>query len=182
MLKERKTGVLYFLPLLFAVALFSSCDDNGGVLPGESVSEEDRSFALNASYSNLAEIQMGQLAASKATIEDIREFGADMVTAHTTLQTELIAVALNRSIPIPDAVSNEDGQLYNLLENLEGNSFDSAYVANQIIAHQEAQNIFQSQVDEGTNDQLKEYAFSTLPHIVAHLERAQALQLNYFPD
>src|SRR5690554_2007327 len=70
---QQPTGWLGFLLLGVVLVVFSSCDD-GENDPQNPVTEQDRVFAVEATYSNLAEIEMGQLAIDKATNESISEF------------------------------------------------------------------------------------------------------------
>jgi putative membrane protein len=180
--KKKPNLLIYLFSMLMLAGSFSACSEDEVTPPGDLVSDQDRLFARDASYSNLAEIQMGELAASKGILESVREFGGDMVTEHTAAQTQLIDLASSLSIAIPDTLSAEHQEQYDVLENLEGEEFDRAYLALQVVAHQEAQLIFESEVDTGTNEQLQEYAYNTLQNIVMHLERAENLQNEQFPD
>ena len=140
------------------------------------VSEQDKNFALNVSYSNLAEIAMGQLALSEGNDLFVQEFGEMMITDHTNVQDQLANLAESNDIAISDTLKTEQQILYDQLSILEGLAFDSTYINSQILAHQEAQQIFQTQIDQGQHPQLVEFASITLPHINMHLERALELK------
>lgn len=153
---------------------FTACEDDEEP-PRAPISAQDRDFAKQATYSNLAEIAMGQLALTEAQDESIREFAQMMVTEHTKAQDELRYLAESDELEIPDTLNTEQQAVYEELEQLEGYAFDSAYISSQVVAHQQAQQIFQKQIDQGENPNILEYTSSILPHINEHL--ALALQL-----
>ena len=164
-----------YLLLAAIILAFSACDNENDE-PNNPVSEQDRNFAIDATYSNLAEIVLGQLAVSDAMDEAVRGFGTMMVTEHTTAQDQLSNIAASFDIDIPDTLNHEHRALHTQLSALEGAAFDDAYISSQITAHQEAQQLFQTQIDQGLNPRLKEYASNILPHIMMHLERAMELK------
>lgn len=119
---------------------------------------------------------MGQLALSDGNNTSIREFAQMMVTDHTNAQDELRYLAESHELEIPDTLNNEQQALYDQLSLLEGYALDSAYISSQVVAHQEAQQIFQRQIDQGENIQIVGYASSILQHINMHLSRAMELK------
>lgn len=160
---------------------FASCNDDEES-PGEPVSAQDREFAVQATYSNLAEIAMGQLALSETGDESVRQFAQMMVTDHTQAQDELRYLSESYDLEIPDTLTNEHQAIYQELEQLEGYSLDSAYISSQVAAHREAQQIFQKQIDQGENPNIVKYASSILPHISMHLSSVMELKEELVPE
>ena len=160
---------------------FTSCKDDEET-PRDTVSAQDREFAVQATYSNLAEVAMGQLALTETEDESIRQFAQMMVTEHTQVQDELRYLAESYDLEIPDTLNSEHQALHEELEQLEGYAFDSAYISSQVVAHQQAQQIFQKQIDQGENLDVVELASSTLPHISAHLTQAMELKEELVPE
>jgi putative membrane protein len=163
--------------LLLGLALigFTACEDDEEN-PRAPVSDQDREFAIQATYSNLAEIAMGQLALTETEDELVRQFAQMMVTEHTQVQDQLRYLAESYELEIPDTLNIEQQALHEELEQLEGYTFDSAYISSQVTAHQQAQQIFQKQIDQGENPEVVKLASSTLPHINAHLTQAMELK------
>lgn len=170
-------SVLGILLLGFTTA----CEDQEND-PRDPVTQQDMDFAVDATYSNLSEIEFGQLAVEKAEYESVRDFGVLMVTDHTNAQNQLATIAGIQDIEVPDTLKAEHQLLYDQLLAMEGEAFDSAYIRSQIEAHQQAQQIFQTQIEEGSYKQLLDFASSTLPHINAHLERAMELKDELMPE
>lgn len=164
------------LILILCVGVIACSDDDNGDIIDDEVSQQDKSFATDATFSNLAEIEMGGLAASKGTHESVVSFGELMVTEHTTAQNRLETIADSLSIAIPDSLTTKHQTLYDQLSALDGAAFDSAYITSQITAHQEAQQIFEVQIDDGDNDAVEDYASETITHINMHLEMAREIK------
>lgn len=169
--------------LLLGLALigFTACEDDEET-PRTPVTSQDREFAKQATYSNLAEIAMGQLALTETEDESIRQFAQMMVTDHTEAQDELRYLAESYELELPDTLNNEQQAIYEQLEQLEGYAFDSAYIRSQVTAHQQAQQTFQKQIDQGENPNILDYASSILPHINTHLARAMELKEELVPE
>jgi putative membrane protein len=58
-------------------------------------------FLRHAASDGLAEVQLGQMAAERATNSEIQRFGQRMVTDHTKANQELMALARSKNISIP---------------------------------------------------------------------------------
>ena len=178
--KKQAVKLHYYLLLLIFCVGAVSCsndDDNGNPIDNE-ISNQDREFARNATFSNLAEIEMGELAASKGNLEAVRDFGQMMVTEHTTAQSRLETIADSLNVEIPDTLQPDHKAMYEQLSALSGEAFDSAYIVSQVAAHEQAEQIFKKQDDDGDNDALEDYAEENRPHIRMHLERAREIRDN----
>jgi putative membrane protein len=168
----RWVGLLLLGLLLIG---FTSCEEDEEA-PRDTVSAQDREFTVQATYANLAEIAMGQLALTQAEDESIRQYAETMVTDHTKAQDELRYLVESYDLEIPDTLEIGDQIIYEELEQLEGYAFDSAYIGSQVVAHQKTQQLFQNQIDRGENTGIVQYASSTLPHLTEHLARAMDLK------
>ena len=85
----------------------------------------------NAALSGNAEIILGQLASQKGTSSDIKNFGNQMVTDHTSMATQLknIAASLNYKLPADTALDQKHQQLKQQLMNTpSGFKWDSIYI------------------------------------------------------
>jgi len=138
--------------------------------------EEDKNFAVDATYSNLAEIRMGEMAQTKAVSESVKQFGETMVREHSTALEQLRKIADEQGIDLPDTVKKQDKQIEEEISGLEGAAFDSAYMLHQVEAHQKAQQLFERGANNDRNPDLKDYAISTLEHINMHLKMAKEVK------
>jgi putative membrane protein len=163
-----------FLVGAFAAFMVSACnkdDDN-------KTNSTDQNFMTQVAIGNKAEIMAGQLAATKGTNAQVIAFGQMMMTEHGQAQTDLAAVANSVGWTLPDTVDAEHQALMVRLNSLSGHSFDTAYINSQVRDHQKTLTIFQSEINGGNNQSVRNYANQYLPHIQMHLQRADSISRN----
>lgn len=158
--------------------IFSACkkDDNSN---SNTVSASDKTFVMQASMSNTAEVQAGNLASSKASSAAVKAFAQYMVTEHTTAQTDLQKVASTYNLTLADSVDASHVALLSQLNALSGRAFDSVYIHSQITDHQNALNLFNNEISSGTNASVKNYASTYKPHIQMHLNMADSISHSF---
>ncbi|HLU88352.1 MAG TPA: DUF4142 domain-containing protein [Cyclobacteriaceae bacterium] len=178
---SQKKNLSRYLLLAVVTLSIAGCEKDDAK-PVDPLNEQDKNFAVDATYSNLAETRMGQLAMDKGANLSVREFGEMMVTEHTEAQDQLALIAESLDILLPDTLATEQRVLHEQLSLLEDEAFDSAYISSQITAHREAQQIFQRQIDQGLNSRLHAYASNTLLKINLHLENALDLESEFVPE
>jgi|GEM_PF-924990 len=165
--------------LLVALLLTASCSREHSGNKDTEIDDDnrhDQTFAVEASYSNLAEIKMGELAQSKAVSEEVVQFAERMVTEHTAALQRLRSISNEQGIKIPDTLPAQHRRVQDEVSALEGEAFDSAYMHQQIQAHEKAQELFRSaSTGDGGGGSYADYAKSTLEHINAHLARAKEI-------
>jgi len=97
----------------------------------------DAAFAIKAAQGGLAEVKLGQLAAEKASSPDVKAFGQQMIDDHTKANDQLKAVAESEGMTLPTDVNGKQQAMYDRLSKLSGAQFDSAYVKDMVMDHQE---------------------------------------------
>jgi len=161
-----------FLTGSVALIVFASCKKDKD---NNNVNSTDQTFLTQVAIGNKAEVMAGQLAATKATNPAIKSFGQLMVTEHGQAQTDLQNVYSSVGQTMPDTVDAEHQALMARLNSLTGHSFDTAYINSQVKDHQKTLIIFQSEINDGDNSNVKNYANTYLPHIQMHLQKADSL-------
>jgi putative membrane protein len=136
----------------------------------------DQTFVNAAASSDAAEVQLGQLAATKAHNPRIKTFASTMVTAHTQTTQQLQTIAQSKGVT-PDATLSPAAQamLKKLTAAHPGAAFDRDYIRNQVAAHMAAVQAFQAEIASGSDADLKAFATSTLPTVQSHLKMARQL-------
>jgi putative membrane protein len=129
----------------------------------------DDPFFNKASQANLAEIQAGKLAESKGNAK-IKSLGTQMVEDHTKAENELTELAKKQSLNIAMSPDAEHKQALADLAKLSGKSFDSAYMASQLMDHKVAVALFSQEAASGTDSSAKAYATKYLPKLKMHLQ------------
>lgn len=136
----------------------------------------DAKFAMKAAQGGMAEVQLGQLAAQKASNPDVKAFGQMMVDDHTKANDQLKSVAGQENITLPTTLDAKDQALMTKLQGLSGEDFDKTYVKAMVKDHQQDVKEFQKEADKGKDPQIKNFASQTLPVLQQHLSKAQGLQ------
>ncbi len=161
--------------IMFVCFAFYACKKSKNNNNNQTVTTQDRTFMSQASLGNTAEIQAGGLADSTADSAAVRAFGMQMVTDHTTAQNDLKTLGNNLNIPVVDSVDSMHAALMDTLRGLSGRMFDSVYIMNQIKDHQTAISNFQTEISEGNQASVINYANQYLPKLQMHLQMADSI-------
>jgi putative membrane protein len=136
----------------------------------------DTAFAMKAAQGGMAEVQMGKLAAEKATNPDVKAFGQQMVDDHTKANDDLKSVAEKKGLTLPSDIDAHDHATYSKLEKLSGAEFDRAYVKDMVKDHEKDVKEFQKEANNGKDDDIKGFASQTLPVLQGHLDKIKSIQ------
>ena len=159
---------------LSALLLLTACDKNNDE---ENVNAQDTNFVMQASMSNRAEIELGNLALTRAANDSVKYFAQLMITEHTNAQTDLRDVVddLDINIDLEQPLTADMMAARNMLAALNGRAFDSVYMRSQVMSHQMTIANFQTELNAGGSDRVKAYANEYLPHVQMHYNMAVRL-------
>jgi putative membrane protein len=166
------------LPLVAALALILTAPARAGEPPKEA-GGGDVKFVNMAARDGEAEVILGKLAADKASSEDVKKFGQQMVDDHTKANEELKSIAKSKNIDLEKAQANgtkKGERISQKLSKLEGAEFDKGYVGIMLKEHESAVKQFEGQSKDGQDEDLKAFAAKTLPTLQHHLEMVKELQ------
>ena len=166
--------------LAITVVIAGACDDddNGST----SLEQKDQDFVLKASEANLAEIELGELAATKSTTPSVKAFGEMMVAEHQVAFDELDSIAGEKNAPMTRELNAEHEQIKAALTGMVGYSFDSAYMQSQIKDHEKAIALFEDQSTTGIDPDVTAYAAKYLPGIEMHHHKADSIFMTLEQD
>jgi len=136
----------------------------------------DSKFAMAAAHGGDTEVELGKLAAEKATNPDVKAFGQQMVQDHGEANEKLMSIGQQESMTLPADMDMKQQAMYNKLKMLSGPDFDKAYVAGMVKDHQEDVKAFTKEANSGADPKLKQFAAETLPVIQGHLDKIKAIQ------
>jgi putative membrane protein len=171
-----KKGRLLWLALMM-VAGFMACDKNND--EPDTMNAQDKQFMEMASYGNHNEIEAGRLASSRGMADSIENFGDTMVVHHTMAQDMLEDVAGMKSLNIPQGPDPAHVAMKAYLQTLSGRAFDSAYIHSQVLDHQATVDLFQNEINNGNDVDVRNYASENLPTIQMHLQMAMEMAERY---
>jgi putative membrane protein len=136
---------------------------------------DDKKFVKDAALGGLTEVELGKLAAQKASRDDVKQFAQNMVDDHTKANDELKQVASKENIPVPEALDSKHQSRVDKLSKLSGEAFDKAYVKDQLKDHEADVREFNAEAQNGTDPNVKAFASSTLPTLQHHLDMVKDL-------
>ncbi|HUJ14611.1 MAG TPA: DUF4142 domain-containing protein [Thermoanaerobaculia bacterium] len=133
----------------------------------------DSDFARKAAEGGMMEVDLGQLAAAKATSQDVKDFGNKMVADHGKANDELKALASQKGLTLPTTPGAEEKTTSNALEKKTGAAFDKAYMSDMVKDHEKDAKEFKNAVSKIQDPDLKNWASNTLTVIQGHLDLAK---------
>jgi putative membrane protein len=183
----------YFLTKLLiagsviAMVGFTSCDNkpddakeaaeerNDEVIEGNR-NEKDAQFLVDAADINLMEVHMGRMGATSATMQEVKDFGKKMETAHQKAYDDLAALASSKNIAIPASMSDDKMKDESKLGEKTGYDFDRAFMNDMVDGHEKAIDKFENAADNCADADIKAWASKMLPDLRAHLDEARMLK------
>jgi len=163
--------------LVTGALFFAACSDDDDDIDNPIISEEDRSFMVQVSYGNIAEVEMGRVADSISANGGVRMFGQMMVQDHTTAQEEMADLGDIWEVDLPQQPDSAHMAMKQRLQTLSGYTFDTAYINGQIKDHQHTIALLESMAGSADLQQLRDYASKYLPKVRMHLEKADSIKL-----
>jgi putative membrane protein len=139
------------------------------------LSTTDATFINTVGMGGNAEVTFGQLAQSKATRADIRQFAGQMVTDHGAANQKLIALAQQKGMTAPSGMDTMHQQLYAQLQGMTGTAFDDAYMKGQVQDHEATVQALQTEIQNGSDADVKAFAQEVLPTVQHHLDMAHSI-------
>lgn len=137
--------------------------------------DTDSTFVKKAARGDLAEVELGQLAAQKASSEKVKKFGQRMVDDHTKANDELKQVAAEKHIDLPQQLDAKDKATKARLEKLSGVQFDRVYMRDMVRDHQKDIAEFERESQMAKDPAIKSFAQQTLPTLREHLKEAEKI-------
>ena len=160
--------------------------------PAGSASELDtrgQDFVQKAAVVNIAEVELGQLAAQRAEHADVKRFARTMVDDHSTSLDELTTAASRGGVQVTRTLDEKHRELHQRLSSLQGKEFDREFMKAMVEGHEEAAALLENRAERaasnpaattsnGTplNGEVDQWAAKTLPQVRAHLEQAKQIR------
>jgi putative membrane protein len=136
----------------------------------------DFDFVGQANLGAPFQVDSGRLAETKGTSAAIRSYAHLMVTSHIPVVDALDVILKKKNItPSSPLLHGAYDAMISTLEADHRNAFDRDYVNGQVEYQKGNAALFEQEIQNGTDPDLKEFARQTLPKIVDHLHRAETL-------
>ena len=129
----------------------------------------DQQFVDFAAQTDMVEANLGQLADSVASSDQVKSYGQMLVTDHTNDYHQLSGVAQQANLKVPDAMIAP-------FQKLKGNAFDHRYAQEMVAGHTKAIAVYKKEAADAKDQGLKSYAEQALPTLQKHLDDAKAME------
>ncbi len=137
----------------------------------------DAAFYKSAAEGGIAEVELGKLAQEKSSSQSVKDFGAMMVSDHSAANEKLKGIADAKDMQLPSSPSMGQMATKAKLEVLSGATFDKSYIKGMVRDHEEDIKEFQREAASGRDPDAKAFAKATLPTLLAHLKKIQAIAM-----
>jgi putative membrane protein len=136
---------------------------------------EDRKFVTEALKHGQAEVELGKLAAEKASNDGVKKFGQRMVDDHGKAGDELKKIAQDKGLTPPTEPDGKHKKLHERLSKMSGADFDRVYMDEMVKDHRKDVKEFQQRATKAKDADVKGFAGKTLPTLQEHLKEAESL-------
>ncbi|MDI1258331.1 DUF4142 domain-containing protein [Aquabacterium sp.] len=137
---------------------------------------EEKKFLADAALGGQYELALAQLATANASDSSVKSYAAMLVSDHTMANQKLQLLAQRRNVVLPTTLPTDKQQVIDRLTKLTGPEFDRQFI--QIVGlhdHKTDIGLFEKASREAKDNEVREFASSTLPTLRAHLSAAQNL-------
>lgn len=131
---------------------------------------------------NNTDLSYARLVPSRSTNADVRAFAQRMTTDHTLLNARANDIAAKHGITAEDNVISLDfrdnsAARRDVMREMEGAKFDSAYAENEVKYHTELLGALRAVLEpQATTPELLEFVRNLTPAVTAHLAHAEQLR------
>ncbi len=124
----------------------------------------------------MLEVQLAQLALTKATSPKVKAYAQSIIDDHTKANEELKSLAQSKNISLPTTLSEKNQKEYNDLAEKSGTDFDEAYSEFMVKDHKEDVNKFKKAAENAEDGDIKSWAAGKVPVLEQHLSMAESLE------
>jgi len=145
--------------------------------PGAPLGPADTYFVTQTSLGTPFQVDSGRLAEAKGTTQAIRSYAELMVSSHITVNNALSGILKSKApVPPPTLLKAAYATMVSTLQHETGQTLDADYVRGQVNYQRANAALYEYEIANGTDPDLKAFAQETLPKIQDHLARALKLQ------
>ncbi len=160
-------------PMAGAIPMNATASQSGMAAKNKRVA--DRKFMTKAAAGGIAEVEMGKLAQTQGTNEQVKQYGARMEADHSKANAELKSIAAAKNFELPQTAPKKELAMMDKMKAMSGADFDRAYIAHMVADHKKDVALFEKEANSGKDAQVKAFAAKTLPTLREHSQMAQNL-------
>lgn len=177
-----KSKTLTTLSAWIGAVSLTACITTTAAFAAEQSAPTDADIAHVVVTANTIDINAGKLAKSKTTNPEVKKFAQTMVTDHTGVNNQAVALAKKLGVtPTDNDISKslmaQAKENMAKLKSLKGHALDKEYVDHEVAYHEAVIDALdKTLIPNAHNEELKALMVKVRPAFVAHLEHAKHLQ------
>jgi putative membrane protein len=159
--------------------------DKSDTAKKEKLTENELQIVAHYHDDNAKEIELGKLAAKRASTPAVKQYGEMLVKDHQDFDRQLTAIAKSTSQKIPKEKPTTDAEKQELdtskktvanIQKLRGENFDREYLRFMVEDHDRALSKIDSQISEAKNTELADVLRGVKPTLQRHADQARELE------
>jgi putative membrane protein len=154
--------------------LFITCLAAGTASFAQTAMPADKAFVAKVSQGGMFEVAAGQLAMTKGSTQDIRDFATAEVHDHTLVGDKLKKVSGEAGITFSTTPNAEFSAKLKHLSSLSGSDFDKAYLAEMLDLHHKDGAAFAMEATNGGTADFKAFGAETHRIVLRHIGAIEA--------
>jgi putative membrane protein len=167
-MKRRNTALAF--GVTSALTLSSSFAANAS----DTFSEADKTFVAKVSQGGMYEVELGKVAETKATTQDVRDSGNTEAHDHMLVGAKLKSIVEANGMEFPDTLNSEFQARLDKISALPADQFDTAYIRDMKKIHAADGAAFAKEAASGTNPDLRQFAAETYRIVQRHIGELSA--------
>ncbi|NMG37234.1 DUF4142 domain-containing protein [Azoarcus sp. TTM-91] len=145
--------------------------------PKMQLNQADARFVTVAMSRGLGEMEAGRIIAAGSTDARLKRFGERMVVDHQQANVHLAKLASARGVTVQEEIQDRERAQLDEMRQLSGPRLDAAFMRHfGVAAHQESIALFEQQVREGKDQELRAYADQRVKVLHGQLEELRKIQ------
>ena len=164
----KAVAVGFFCCAALSLAVFAQNSKSAG-------GTSDQDFVDMVAQTDMTEAHLGQLAATNASSQGVKDYADMLVTDHTKDYQQLSMIATQAGLTVPKGLDAKHEKMAAMYEKLKGAAFDKRYIHEMVLGHEAAIAAYNKESRDGQNAKLKDYATQALPTLEKHENGAKDL-------
>lgn len=164
-----------------AASAVDKAQDTTGAAVGEASANtigphDTPAFVSNLTQSGMYEIEAAKIAAGRSKNPEVKAFAKMMVADHTAMDKDMAPLIKAAGQTPADKLDQRRQGFIDNLNSATAADFDKVYIDQQVAGHQEALDLLNGYVKDGSDAGLKDGANKGVPKVQMHLDKAKAIQ------
>lgn len=136
----------------------------------------DMEFIIQSYESGLDVVMFANLAKTQGSSVTVQDYGKMIELHHNEVNKELQILADKNNITLPSQLPILVKNQYETMRIKTDSEFDKAYMEKMISDHQNLISLFENEIENGQNEEIRSWAQNNLANLKLHLK--QAIEVN----